>query len=787
MRAIDRKLLRDVFHLRGQVIAIALVVACGVVTVITSRIGYQSLESSQLSYYADYRFGDVFASVKRAPQRLIENIRALPGVESVETRLIYEVTLDVPGLQEPAAARLTSLPERRHPTLNDVYLRRGRYIRPDDRSEVLISDAFAKANHLDVGSHLSAILNGRWTDLHIVGIALSPEYIYAIPRSGVFPDNRRFGVIWMGREAMESAFDMKSAFNDVVLGLGEAADEREILVALDRLFEPYGGRNAYGRHDHVSHRFISDEIAQNRRFGVMLPTLFLGVAAFLLNVLLSRLIATQRDQIGMLKAFGYRHATVAFHYFKFALVGVAIGALIGSVTGFWLGWAINRMYGEIYNFPSLRYEMSPGIVAFAISSCALAALVGAFSAMRRTWVLPPAAAMRPEPPARFQAGILERLGLHMLLSPAARMIARNLARRPTRALISTMGIAFAVALLILGRFFVDAINHLGYVQFDLVQRESVSLTTQEPLSARARHAFAQLPGVILAEPFRNVPVELRVGHRSRRTILMGLETGSTMRRLVGASLRPVALPPEGVVLTTKLAEVLDVRPGDALQANVLEGQRQTFRVTVTGVVDELIGMSAYMDARALSRLLDEDRSVSGALLRLDPTRLPELWAMLKKTPAIAGVSIHAAAVQSFYETISQNTLVFTGVLVVFAVILSFAVVYNTARIALSERGRELASLRVLGFTRPEVAAILLGEQALLALLAIPLGYALGYMVCASMVSQFAWELFRIPLVITRDTYAFAFVVVAAAFLLSSVIVRRRIDRLDLVEVLKTRE
>lgn len=787
MSPLDRKLLRDLWHLRGQVIAIGLVVACGVVTVVTSRVAYKSLESSQAGYYAQYRFGDVFASAKRAPDRIADEARALPGVEAVEARLVYDVTLDVPGRAEPATARLTSIPERRRPDLNDVHLRRGRYITPGDPDEVLVSEAFAKANRLEIGDRLSAILNGRWTPLRIVGIALSPEYIYAIPRSGVFPDNRRFGVIWMGRDAMAAAFDMKSAFNDLVLGLAADANEGRITTALDRLLEPYGGRDAYGRSDHVSHRFITSEIQQNREFGSVLPMLFLGVAAFLLNVLLSRLIAMQRDQIGMLKAFGYRHSTVALHYLELALVGVAGGAVLGTGLGYWLGRAINRMYGEIYNFPELRYEVSPDTVLVAVSACTAAAIIGAWSSMSRTWSLPPAAAMRPEPPARFQAGILERLGLHVLLSPATRMIARNMARRPMRVVLATLGIAFAVALLILGRFFVDAINHLGHVQFDLVQREDVSLTSLEPLSAKARHALAELPAVISSEPYRSVAVRLRSEQHSRRTLLLGMESSDGMRRLIGSSLRSVALPPEGLLLTAKLAEVVGVKVGDVVEVDVLEGQRQTVEAVVTGLIDELIGMFAYMDAKALQRLLGEEPAVSGTLLHVDTTELPKLWAKLKETPAIAGVGIRAAALESFMETISENTLVFTGVLVVFAVILAFAVVYNTARIALSERGRELASLRVLGFTRQEVTTILLGEQVVVSGLALPLGYWFGYSVCAAMVDRFSLEIFRMPLIITQDTYVFAFIVVVGAGVVSSLIVRRRIDRFDLIEVLKTRE
>ena len=787
MRALNRKLYRDLWHLRGQIVAIALVVACGVAVFISTRSAYESLLSSRDAYYAEYRFSDVFVHLKRAPDAVAARLERIPGVARVEPRIVFDVTLDVPGLAEPATGRLQSIPERRVPILNDLHLRRGRWVEPGRRDEVIVSEAFATANHLEVGDTLGAILNGRWQTLRIVGIALSPEYVYEIRGSDLFPDNRRFGVLWMSRDAMGPAFDMDGAFNDAVLALAPGGNEAEVIAQVDRLLERYGGLRAVGRDHWISHRFLSDEISQNQVFGTVLPAIFLGVAAFLLNIVLSRLVATQRDQIAVLKAFGYRHGTVAAHYLQFALVAVALGSVLGTAAGLWLGMLVNRMYVDFYRFPVLRFEAGPSVIGLAIAIAGGSALLGAWGAARRALALPPAEAMRPEPPPNFHAGPLERAHVRDLVPAPVRMILRNILRRPARALAAVVGMAFAVGILIVGRYFVDAIQYLADVQFRLVQRDDVTLGFQETLPERVRFELAHLPGVLRAEPFRAVPAELRFAHRSRRVGLTGLDPDGELHQLIDTRLRPVALPADGVLLTTKLAEVLGVVAGDQLTVEVLEGSRPTRSVRVAGTVDELIGFNAYMDRRALHRLMREDQALSGAFLSVDASQAPRLYGELKRMPAVAGVGIREVALKSFEDTLAKSMGIFVTVLVGFAIVVAVAIVYNAARIALSERGRELASLRVLGFTRREVAVLLLGEQAILTVLAVPLGYLIGQQCCLWIARQYQWELFRLPTVVRPQTYVFALLVLIGAAIGSAWLVRRRLDRLDLVEVLKTRE
>jgi len=787
LSSLDRKLLRDLWHLRGQVAAIGTVVACGVAIVVTTRTSYTSLLESRAAYYTGYRFADVFAHLVRAPETLRERLAAIPGVSAAETRVVTGVTLDVPGLAEPATGRLVSVPERGRPALNDLHLRRGRWLEPGRRDEVLASEAFATANHLTPGDSLGAVINGRWQRLRIVGIALSPEYVYEIGEGGLFPDNRRFGVLWMSRDALGPAFDLVGAFNDVSLTLAPGTSEAEVITRVDRMLESSGGLGAYGRGEQISARFLADEIAQNRVSGTVIPAIFLGIAAFLLNVVLARLIGTEREQIGVLKAFGYGDWAVGWHYLKLALAALLLGAVAGIVLGLWFAADTNARYATFYRFPTFVFRLDWAAVAIAVVITAGAAVVGAAGAVRRVVRLPPAAAMSPEPPARFGAGLLERLGLHRRLAAPGRIIARNLERRPVKAALSALGIALAAAILVLGYFFVDAMRYMGDVQFRRVQRENLTVAFTGPRSSGVRHELLRLPGVLRAESYRSVAVRVSAGHRSRRVSLLGLEPAGELRRLVGRNLASVPLPPEGVILTAKLGEILRVVPGDTLTVEVLEGSRAVRPVAVAGLVDELLGLSAYMDQRALQRLLGEGNTRSGAFLQVDPLAAPALYGRLKRLPGVAGVASRDAALASFEATLAQSIGIMTAILVGFAGALAVAMVYNAARIALSERGRELASLRVLGFTRGEIALMLLGEQAVLVTVGIAAGLGIGYGLCAVLSGLYQWELFRIPLVVSAQTYAFAVAVVLGAAAGSALLVRRRLDRLDLVAVLKTRE
>lgn len=779
MRAIEKKLMRDLWQMKSQLLAIALVVMCGVGTYVMFITAQNALRNTQAIYYRDYRFAQVFSSLKRAPESLRARIQAIPGVDQVQTRVVAQVRLDMPGFNEPVSALMVSVGGG----LNALHLREGRL--PVRADEVAVSTPFARAHGLQPGDSFAAILNGRRQKLMLTGTALSPEFIQQMRPGSAFPDYKRYGVMWMGRQALGNAYDMQGAFNDLALSLRTGADAEYVIDRVDELLKPYGGLGAYSRKDQRSNRFLNQELTQLGTLAKLFPVLFMGIAAFLLNVVIGRMVAMQREQIATLKAFGYGNGEVLWHYLKMVSLITGMGVAGGAVLGAWLGLKLSGIYMEFYNFPYLKFALQPGTALEAAAISLAAAGAGTVLAVWRAASLRPAEAMRPEMPVSYRQTGLEKLGIKRWLSQPARMIVRNIRRHAFKSLLSMLGIAMACGIILTGLFQRDTVGYMVNVHFGMAQREDISVTFAEPTAYRVRFDLQSLPGVRHVEVFRLVPVRLRHGHLSYRTGIRGVEPGGDIQRLLDADLRQVDIPADGLMLTDFLAKLLDVKVGDRVRVEILEGNRPVREATVTGLVREYTGVSGYMELATLNRFMHEGPTLSGAYLSVEG--LPQLYERLRGMPRIAGVAERMQEIRNFNRMMNETMLFFTYVATVFSVIISFGVIYNSARIALTERGRELASLRVLGFTRAEISYILLGELGILTLIAIPLGLMLGEWMCYYIAHSMQNDLFRVPVVLMPRTYAFAATVVLVSAIISGLAVRRRLDQLDLIAVLKAAE
>jgi putative ABC transport system permease protein len=782
---LDRKLARDLWRMRSQVITIALVVASGVGGFIASLSTYDSLHTLQISYYEQARFADVFARAKRAPLDVARSLRTIPGVAVADTTVSYDVLLDVPDVVEPVTGRIIALQDGGNPQLNRLTLVAGRWIALPASNEVLVNEAFARARRIAPGDRMLALLNGKRETLEIVGVVMSPEYIFG--GRGVLADEKTFGVFWMGRKRLAAAYNMEGAFNEVAVRLAHGASEDAVIEALDRVLEPYGSTGAHGRDEQFSHRALTQEINEQRVFGVVLPSIFLGVAVFLLNVVLTRQIGTQRSQIASLKALGYPDTLIGAHYLKFVLVIVALGIAIGVGVGAWLGRNMTHMYAAFFRFPSLDYRLEAWIPLTASAATLVGALLGGVQALLAVVQLPPAEAMRPPSPPSFRRTVLERLGYGHFYSSQTRMILRNMERLPLRAGLTAFAIACGVAILISGTWWRDAIDYLLDTEFRLRERQHVSVVFTDPVSTAALYELMHLPGVLKVEGERDVQARFRYGHRSHRSTLVGIPAGSEMRQLLDEHLKPVEVPPSGIVVNQRLAEKLRVKRGDDVWMEILQGKRSRKLVRVADIVPELTERRAYMDRDVLSRLAGEGDAYSSARIWVDQAQRAAFFAQVKQTPRIAAVAEVGPVIANFRATSGHFIFVFTGILTGFAAVIAVGVVYNHARIALAERAWELASLRVLGFTRGEVSTLLLGELALEILIALPLGWLVGYWLSYGIVQLIHTETFELPIIIAPRTYAYATLVTLLAGVVSALIVRRRIDTLDLTAVLKTRE
>jgi putative ABC transport system permease protein len=787
LSALNRKLLRDLWAMRGQALAIAAVVAAGVAIYVMYRSNFDSLERTRAAYYESGRLADVFASVGRAPAAVRERIAAIPGVEVVDTRIVQDVVIDVPGVAEPATGRLISLPGQRRPALNDVYLRRGRWIDPTRRHEVLASEMFCVQHGLEPGDRIAAIINGRRQTLTIAGIALSPEYIYAIRPGDLVPDFKRFGVFWIDERGLASAFDLDGAFNDVSLRLTRGASRPDVLAAVDRRLEPFGGHGAQPRELVPSPWVLDNELKQLQTFGFLVPAIFLGVAVFILHVALTRALTLQRPQIAALKALGYSTRALTWHYTKWALAVALAGAAAGIAAGAPLGALLTGLYNGFFRFPALAFHLSPAVVLQALLGSLGVAALGAQAAVRMAVRVPPAESMRPEAPARYRRSPLERRWKPLRLAVPARMVLRNLERQPLRTALAVLGIAFAVAVLLVGLAFVDVMHVLIDEQLTQTMRQDATVTFAQPRPPRVGYDVRHLPGVQEVELTRVVPVRVRAGNRSRTVALTGLPRSSQLNRIVDDRGTVFDVPSEGVTISARLGEVLGVQAGDPIQVELLTGRRRVLDLPVVAMVHDSLGLNVYTALESMHRVVGDAVAVTGAAVTMDPAAQERFYAQVKAMPAIASVAMREAIRQNFRDTMAQNMNVSIGINVVFAMIIALGVVYNSARVSLSERAHELASLRVLGFTRAEISMILLGELAILTALALPVGTVIGVLFGQLITESLNSEVYRMTFVVEPATVARSCLAIVAAAALSGVLVRRRLDQLDLIAVLKVRE
>lgn len=787
MHTLDKKLLRDFKRLWAQALAISLVLACGVAILVMSFGMYRALNETRNTYYERNRFADVFASMIRAPERLLSEITAIPGVYAVEARTSANAILDIPGRDASGVGKILSLPANGLPQLNVPVLRSGDWPDPMSSTDVLVNEPFAQANGLWPGDVFFANLNGQKRALRISGTVLSPEFIYTIGPGALMPDNEGYGIIWMPKRAAAAAFDMTGAFNDVSLKLSPNTRSEEVIDQLDRLLEPYGGLGAFDRSRHGSDAFVDAEITQLRGMSLILPPIFFGISAFLVSMVMGRIVALERSEIGLLKAIGYSDLEICLHYLMLAGLVALCGIFIGWAAGLWLALAVAGQYAQFFNFPYLLFQMSYWVFAMSGLAALFATTLGAARSALAAAALAPAIAMQPPAPPRFKRSIVD-IGLTALhLSQSVTMILRSVFRWPLRSALTTLGLAFAVASIVAAFFLNDALDSIVDSAFNQSNRQDATLLFSQDVPVSALEEVRRLPGVLQAEGQQYHAAVLKNGALSKTVSIEARTPDADLSRVVNDKGRALNVPPGGILLSDRLAQLLQVQAGDLIEVAFLTGRREAFDLTVSGTVTQYFGIGAYMDLTYANQLFRQAPRISVANISIDASEDSAFQTAIKDIPKLAGTIMMNDTRRAFHDTIRENVVITNTIYITIAVLITVGVAYNGARILLSERARELASLRILGFSSGEVSFIFIGESLLLALLAQPVGWLLGAWISSAMAQGFSSDLYTIPLVLNPSIFALSSLVVLAAALASVLIVRRRLDRLDLIAVMKTRE
>jgi putative ABC transport system permease protein len=789
MKALQTKLWRDLQRLWAQVLTIAVVVAIGVAGFVGMFSVHESLKDSRDRFYRDNHLADVFIHLQRAPVVLRDRLAAIEGVAEVELSVVMDAQIALPDALAPITGRFIGLDLARvhgqRQGLNALSLRSGRWPERGHAMEAVVSDRFAVARQLRPGDRVNAILNGRLQAIHLVGTVVSPEYVFA--SRGAAPDDKTFGVWWIDHERMTQAFDMQGAFNQAALRLHDTSWQQRVIDQTDRLLDSYGTRGAVGRDQQISSRIVSDELSQLKVMGTVLPSIFLAVSMFILNVVVNRQVATQRSQIAALKALGYTDSAIVGHYLGLAMAITGLGLVLGLPLSRWIGSLMLGLYDEIFRFDQLSYGTTPWLVIAATALVVAAAVLGTWGAIRTVVRLRPAVAMQAPNPPTYRQTLIERLGLCRHVGAGTLMVVRHFERRPWRSVFTVTGMALAVALQISGAFWLDAVAHIVDIQFRQTQRGNVVVNFQRPVPPSVVQDLKRLPGVIHAEPARSEAVRLHWRGKTEDGNLLGLLGSAHLLRPVDEQRGAMPVPPQGMAVSWLLANKLGLQVGDRVEVEFRLWHQTRTTVEVVDIVHTLMGKQAFMDLQTLGTMSRDGPGVSEASLQVDPLAMTAFWAAVKQAPIITAVFDKAASLASFQQTTSRSMGIFSTILTLFAVAMAVGIVYNAARISLSERAWELASLRVLGMTRAEVSVLLLGQLGAELLLALPIGAAAGWVLASVLMRLMSSDNIDFPVVIAPATYAWAVLIVLAAGLVSALLVRQKIDQLDLVAVLKVRE
>ena len=792
MSILKRKLRRDLFAAKGMLLAIVSIIALGTSNFVAMVCSYQNLTRAQQSYYADCFMADFWVNVKKVPIAELQRLKEIPGIDRLRPRIVFEATADIPGELKPVSGKIVSMPRQPSGEINGLTIRSGSYFSGRKGPEVILNEDFAEHHNLQPGDRLHLLLNNRRQELVVVGTAISAEFVYLLGPGGLVPDPSGYGIFYVQDDYAEDIFDFQEACNEIVGLLRRDSHVRvaRVLEQIENELEPFGVLDTIPRERQTSNWFLTSEIEGLKVTATVLPSVFLGVAALILNVLMTRLVEQQRTVVGTLKALGYSNREVSLHYLGFGLaVGVA-GGLLGIAAGIGLAELLTMVYREYYIFPQLINQPGPVPLLSGMAMSLLFALAGTIRGVRAVMRLSPAEAMRAKPPVRGRTILLEHwTWFWRKLDFRWHMVLRDLERNRMRTFVGIVSSSVGAALLVVSFVSWDSMNELVEFQYEKVLTSDFDLTFKEDQHYGAVLEAKRFPGVDEVEPLFVMPCKYRNGHYKKQGAIMGILPNARMTVPRDIDGNPVSVPTNGVMLSRKMADMLDVQAGHLLTIEPVRGDRRPRQIVVSRVIDSYLGMMAYADWAYLNHLFGEEGAISSLQLKVspDPAETAAFYRTIKQLPAIQSVAAIREQKEQLSDVLIEQMLASLVVVIIFAGLIYLGSILNSSLISLAERKREIATFRVLGFTTQEVGSIFFRESLCVNVAGTLCGLPLGYLLSRGMISLYDTELFRLPMLLSWQSCAITVCLGVAFTGIAHLPVRRAIRKLDWLDALNVRE
>ncbi|MDA8234653.1 MAG: FtsX-like permease family protein [Clostridia bacterium] len=784
---LKRKLWRDIKGNYGAYVACISVLVIGMMLYVSLSLTLDSMNTSIEDYYRKHDFAQGFARIVKGSAGLTEDLARVKGINQVMGRVVQDVMVYRPEGEDTTTVRLVSFSGPDQP-LNRFRLEGGR-IPVAGEKEIMVSPAFLAANKLQFGDMIPLIIKGREVKFRVTGAAISPEYIYEIPNGlTLAPDPKAFGVGFVPYSTVAPLLEMDGQINDLTFTLEDGNDFRRVEQPVTRVLEHYGLSQLNARKDQLSHSMLEQEMVGLKASASTTPVIFLLVAAGILYIMLRRMVEQQRGQIGILKAFGFNNREIIGHYLGYALLIGGLGGLLGGLAGSWMSYAFAKLYQQFYNIPDLKGQFSLTYLVVGLLLSLGFSVIAGYQGCKGVLVLSPAEAMRPPAPKAAGRTWLEKIqGFWEMLNTQGKMAVRNVFRNKQRSILTVIGIACAFSIMVSSRAMFDTTYFLINFQYDQVEKYDLKISLQQYVDkTQGITAGKHLEGVREAEAILEVPVTISHKWLEKDTAVIGLSKESKLYRLLNQNGEPVAVPDSGLVISNQLAKILNVKPGDMVTVKPFLGDRKERLVTVRKVVPQYVGLGAYMEIDALSKVLQAPPVTSAILLKLDQDKVAEVRKYLQGGQNVLGI-FDKTKMKAQFEQLMESTSASQAIMLSFSFITGFAIVYNVNLIALSERERELATLMVLGMTEREIGRILVIEQGILSFVGVLLGIPLSYGMLSAIADKMATDIFNMPVIMEPGSLALGFVGAVLFLLAAQWKTKGKISQLSMLDVLKQQE
>lgn len=785
MVALRKRLVRMIGQTKGQFIAVTVVLTIGLLSYVALNMTIQNLDNTVKAYYDQTQMPQIFAQVLRIPEGKVEALKSVSGVQAVNARIVEDVKFDTGYGGEKTVLRLVSLPDATtEKPLSDIYLLSGN--RPSQDNEVAVIHLFAKARNLKVEDTFDIIVGGRKKALKITGIVSNPEYIYLVEdEQSLLPDPRTFGVAYVTSQFAQSQLGYQKSYNSLLITTNSGADQDAVIDELDRKLDKYGVMRIYKREDHISSRMIQEEITQGQKTANTVPVLFLSVAGAIIAVMLGRIVKNDRISIGVFKALGYTNGAIVWHYTQYALGIGIVGSTLGMLLGAMLANSLAKLYTTtVYDIPILVGRLYPEYLILAVLIGSIFCIASGIIGARGVLTIQPAESMRPEVPKTGRRILLERIKpVWRRLSFTWKVVIRNIFRSKKRAIFIALGIALTYAVTLLPFFMLSAFMTMFDQQYGQMYAMDMQVTYTHGLNQNSILDLKQVLGdhAQEVEPIAEFPFELSAGWRKKNVSIIGIVENTRMYNFTNRHGQPVKLPREGISITEGLARLLEVEVGDSINIKSFIPGRESVVLSVNEIVEQPLGVNAYMDLEHMQRVLLDHDYINGAVIRGERLESSEL----DHVKHIKSVLL-SADMMAIFKEFTALTYASILVMVASAGILGFAIVYNATIMSIYERKMEFSSLRVLGFDKQHIFKMLFRENLVLSALGIIIGIPLGASMVDSIMASFSNELYTMKADFDFMAFVYTTVVTIAFVLIAQVATHHKIAKLDFIEALKAR-